>query len=280
MIFDNDSNSDIINADEQHSTSVDEDDDDDDKRPVKKKTYQQHARVDWLKDVEFKDWVIIARKTHVKCKFCHYKILAKKSNLIDNKDTKKHKAAVQEARLALFVAKHTSINVVDHLKKTVQACFSDASGVNLSRTKCTAIISNVWHPYFMRPLKEDIDGKFSLIVEESTDVGTIKFLGIVIKYFSKKQNTIVATFLKLQEIDQGDADSIVKAIRSVLVEFDLDILMLVGLGTDNANVNTGHICGVYAKLKAEVKHLILATLSSYPFQKFVRNFFRQVSSSL
>lgn len=244
-----------------------------------KKKYHQNARSKWLNDAEFKGWLSIVNSTEVKCKYCNCTMAPKKSGLQSHMATVKHRRAIAdysnqprlknaavkvsstksaEARLALFVAVHTSINVADHLTKTVKSCHGgNASDVMMSRTKCAALIRNVWHPHFQRSLAQDVIGCYSLIVDESTDVGTTKFLGVVVKYLSRSKDKIVSTFLKLQEIDHGDADSIVAAIRTVLIEFGLDIQRMVGLGTDNANVMVGHIGGVYTKLKVEVKHLIL-----------------------
>lgn len=138
-----------------------------------------------------------------------------KQTQINLTNKKADEQKIVESRLALYVAKHTSVNVVDHLTKTIKTCFKGANDVTLSRTKCTGIIANVWHPFFVNELKTDIDGVYSLIVDESTDVGAVKFLGVTIKYFSKKHSSIICTFLKLQEIDRGTADNIVLFRRSV-----------------------------------------------------------------
>lgn len=176
---------------------------------------------------------------------------------------------IAEARLALFVAKHTSINVVDHISKTIKSCLSDspvASSLQLSRTKCSAIIRNVWYPFFQKCLMEDVDGAYSLIVDESTDVSTIKYLGIVLKYFSKTQKKVIGTFLKLEAIESCDADGIVVGIKSALLEFGLDIKKCVGIGTDNASVMVGRHNGVFAKLKHEIPSLILVPCVCHSLQ--------------
>lgn len=179
---------------------------------------------------------------------------------IDFKKKKVNKEThIAEARLALLVAKHTSINVVDHISKTCKSCFSDspvASSLQLSRTKCAAIIRNVWYPFFQKCLMDDVDGAYSLLVDESTDVGTIKYLGIVLKYFSKTQKKVIGTFLKLEPLESCDAEGIVVGIKSALLEFGLDIKKCVGIGTDNASVMVGRHNGVFAKLKHEIPNLI------------------------
>lgn len=106
-------------------------------------------------------------------------LVSKKSILADHMKTKKHRAAttdlgsssnqshiefqrkridksvqIAEARIALLVAKHTSINVVDHISKTIKVCFSDSTAAvsfQLSRTKCSAVIRNVWCIPILKP---------------------------------------------------------------------------------------------------------------------------------
>lgn len=179
-------------------------------------------------------------------------------------------ASITEARFALLVAKHTSINVVDHITKTVKACLTDsaiASSIQLSRTKCAAIIKNVWNPHFRQALRDDIDkSHFSLLIDESTDISIKKQLGIVIKYFSRTRQTVVGSFLKLEQIEGGDAQHITAALKSVVAEFGLDLQKCSGIGTDNASVMVGRTSGVYARLKREVPHLILVPCVCHSLQ--------------
>ena len=100
--------------------------------------------------------------------------------------------------ISLFVARHTSINVVDHLISSFKACFDFRIlfDVKLGRTKCLAIIRNVIYPYFQNQLREDIGNSFfSLIIDESTGIGVVKNLEIVIKYYSENKRLVVTTFL-------------------------------------------------------------------------------------
>lgn len=92
-----------------------------------------------------------------------------------------------EARLSLFVAKHTAIILTDHLvdsSKNVFKC-DEAVYLQMHRTKCSAIIQNVLAPHFAKKLCDDIaDYPFSLLLDESTDITTDKYLGCTIIYYS------------------------------------------------------------------------------------------------
>jgi len=54
----------------------------------------------------------------------------------------------------------------------------DDGGTKLHRSKCTSIITNILAPSFITLLKEDIgDAKYSLLLDESTDISVCKTLG-------------------------------------------------------------------------------------------------------
>lgn len=89
-----------------------------------------------------------------------------------------------EVSLALYIAVHSNMNVVNHLGSFCASKFAECevAQVKLHRTKCTQIIKNVLSPHFRETLRDDIGiRKFSLLLDESTDISITKFLGIVIR---------------------------------------------------------------------------------------------------
>lgn len=167
------------------------------------KVYKQSVRDVWLQADEFKDWLRkdLTDSTRAYCSYCNCGLTAKLCDLRAHASTKKHKGALigfaqkekidfgqtpsktteQEVALCLFVAKHTSIAPINHLGSLCQTKFSDsitASRIKLHRTKCTYIIKNVLAPHFREDLRNDIgSAKFSLILDESTDIRCTKLLG-------------------------------------------------------------------------------------------------------
>jgi hypothetical protein len=128
----------------------------------------------------------------------------------------------------------------------------------MHRTKCSGIIQNVLAPHFAKKLCEDIaDNPFSLLLDESTDITTDKYLGCTIIYYSYDKKKIVNSFLELTELETLNADAIVSAILNILKKYNLKIKNLKGIGTDNASVMTGINNGVYTKLKEFSPNLIL-----------------------
>lgn len=248
------------------------------------KSYKQKFRMAWLADPNLKSW-LMAEDDHGKCKYCNCIFNScRLSDLKSHNETRKHKQAVSNAassqkkiefpkitmndnvklakvKNALFIAQHCSIMSCDHLVNLSKNIFTDsdiAKSQQMHRTKCSAIIKNVLNEHFIKELKNDIgNSPFSLLIDESTDLSTLKFLGLTIKYYSEKTKDIVSTFLYLKQLKGCDAASIVDAIKETLNLFQLNIKNLRGLGTDNASVMIGINNGVYKQLKEEVPNLVL-----------------------
>lgn len=104
--------------------------------------------------------------------------------------------------LALYISEHSSVSCIDHLTDLVKSAFPDSKITNdlkMHCTKCTEVIKNVLAPHFVEELIKDIrQQKYSIIIDESTDISTSKQLGIVIRYFSRKLKKVLSSFLALQ----------------------------------------------------------------------------------
>lgn len=196
--------------------------------------YEQHYREEWEKMSEFKDWLTGAKDDTAKayCKYCKCTIIAKKYCLKQHILTSKHmkyaapmkcqskiefpRMQIQldtqraESSLALFVCEHTSTLTVDHLSQMCKKHFLIAD-IKLHRTKCTNIIKYALAPHFTSQLVTDVgNNKFSILVDESTDISVTKILGTSIRYYSSSHKKIVTTFLGLVEIENGTANAIVE----------------------------------------------------------------------
>ena len=97
-----------------------------------------------------------------------------------------NKTKNSEIKIAAYIACHSSVNSVEHLGEIVQDSFH--GDFRLHRTKCAALIRNVISPECKKELLTDLKGMpFSLIIDESTDVGTKKQLCAMVRYFSLTQ---------------------------------------------------------------------------------------------
>lgn len=279
-----------------------------------KETYKQKVRENWPEHREFKEWLRkdVTNASRVFCSYCKCSFTAKFSDIRAHANTKKHASAVggvvqvnklnfvklptktseQEVALCLFVAQHAAILSADHLSQICSQKFAEcnaAKHIKVHRTKCTNIINNVLAPDFFEDLREDIgDAKYSLLLDESTDIATTKLLGkyiieisgtfriifyltntgVVINYFSTKRSEMVSTFLNLCVLEGGDAKSIADGVRTELIRWKLNIGNLIGIGTDNASVMIGVNKSVYTELRKDVPSLLLVKCVCHSIQLY------------
>lgn len=175
-----------------------------------------------------------------------------------------------EAKLSLFIAEHCSIMTVNHLTDLCKSCFSDSkcSDIMLKRSKCTAIIKNVWSPYFLKQLVQDLgDNPYSLMIDESTDITVNKMLGVAIRYVSTEQQEVVSTYLGMVQLESATAAAIADQLDELLTKSNIKVKNCIGIGTDNANVMTGINNGVHHLLEKKWnKTLILVRCICHSIQ--------------
>ncbi|KAJ0169456.1 hypothetical protein K1T71_015043 [Dendrolimus kikuchii] len=248
--------------------------------PLRKKCYSQRSRAEWENNEDFKQWIkpIANSPTKAFCTYCHIEIAAKIYDLRKHSESKKHKAKCElitknkqiqftsapggtdnsqkaEGQLVLFIAEHTSISNIDHLTDLCKEFFCDskwAKDIKMHRTKCTQVINQVLASHFRETLLQDIGTqKYSILLDESTDVNVSKYNGIVIRYFSLNMNNIVSSILSLEPIEKANARGIVTSLIKCLESHNLPIQNMIGIGTDNALVMTGRNNSVIEILKRE-----------------------------
>ncbi|XP_043064673.1 uncharacterized protein LOC122320565 [Drosophila ficusphila] len=220
------------------------------------KIYKQKPRHAWMQDPAFKDWLTLDPSDDLKCfcKYCKSSINAKLCDLQAHAKTTKHKSSAssfsqtnkitivssvsmktsqKEAALCLYIATHSAVSPIDHLGLLCGNNFQDGGAMKLHRSKCTSVIKNILAPSFITLLKPDIgDAKYSLLLDESTDISVCKTLGVVINYFSLTRST----FLSIVPLEEGDAKTIANSLCQELSNFKLNLENLIGIGTDNASV--------------------------------------------
>lgn len=218
------------------------------KRLAKKKQhYVQNYNANWGLDHKFKFWVERSPKGNnwFRCKICNddYTTVGGKSNLTKHQRSEKHTTQAKavamnrpisdclkktnqlsqqvkeaEIRMAAFIAEHNlAFNIMDHLVPLIQTIGTDPEVIkNLScgRTKCTQIIKNVTgvsgFEILLQHLRRE---KFSIIVDESTDMSSVKHLVIIARYFDGK--SVTDQFLGLIPV----ADAKARSLHSCLVNF-------------------------------------------------------------
>ena len=102
-----------------------------------------------------------------------------------------------ELELAVAASCHFSTLAIDHFGEIIKrnAKGSVMEKLRLHRTKCSALITSVIAPSLKQELIGDVSRqKFSLLLDESTDVSVTKLLAICIRYFSSNSEKIETVF--------------------------------------------------------------------------------------
>lgn len=260
----------------------------------------------WEKDPELKDWIrsVAGDDTKAACKFCRTTHRAHRNDLLQHRNTEKHKrnaapfsgvrtlfetgiinrnadhsVKALELKLATQIACHSSIKVIDHLGEIVKE--ASAKDISLHRTKCTALINKVLGPVMLKELCKDIgENEYSLIIDESTDIATQKQLCVVVRYPSFEKKKIVTSFLGLIKVANGTAEAVTSALLDFLKnDVKLDVSKCTGLGTDGCNVMCGQhnsVISRFREINPHVTHIkcichSLQLCASYAMQTLPRN---------
>lgn len=187
-------------------------------RKEKEKHRKQKFRFEWLKKEEFKTWLMPDKENNYKayCRFCKVSFTSELTVIKNHKTSEKHSLIFAsntvkqnsitsftikntpeeqnlqklitkaEVKLAGFIAEHNiPFLASDHLSDLLKNIFTDskiAKNIKIKRTKTTAIVTNVIGKYQKYELAKILQNtKFSLLTDESTDVGVIKTACVVVR---------------------------------------------------------------------------------------------------
>ncbi|XP_068211700.1 protein FAM200B-like [Palaemon carinicauda] len=243
-----------------------------------KTSYEEGRKYNKEWEKEFK-WVT-ARGNACHCKVCNITIASmKKSVLVLHEKGAKHikncesvgkhektihsyfgtsaeKTLLREFEIKYSVAVecHSSVRSVDHFTDIIKEYSkkSTLENTKLLRTKCAKIISNVVAKACCEELIEELKNlKFSLLIDESTDVSVSKLLCLCVKFFSTKENILKTEFLALLQITSATGESIFKAIEDFFSNIKVDLANCMGFASDGAS----NVCGAHNSVLSRLKNI-------------------------
>ncbi|CAH1366296.1 unnamed protein product, partial [Tenebrio molitor] len=130
--------------------------------------------------------------------------------------------------------------------------------LKLKRDKATDILNHELEPYSKKITLDKLrKGKFSIIIDETTDVGTKKSLVVLARFFNKDLNKVKDHFVDLIEVRDASAKSLFNSIKLLLDSNNIPYNNLIGFGADNASVMMGNFGGVKAKLQEISPHIVI-----------------------
>ncbi len=160
-----------------------------------------------------------------------------------------------DLRLAVFIACHSAVRSIDHLTEILAVIGkgSKLEDLKIHRTKCSRLITSVISPAMLTELVEDVGEQgYSLIIDESTDTSVVKFMAVMIRYYSQPKNEIITDFLGFIEVYRATAEALFQSLTEYLGSVGLDYKKVIGLGTDGASNLCGKFNSVYSRFRDEV----------------------------
>lgn len=162
--------------------------------------------------------------------------------------------------MAAFVAEHSlPFTITDHLVKLLPKICKDskiAKGIVSGRTKTQGVVKNVIGNQHMISICNNLrQQKFSLIVDESTDISSIKHLCLVVRY-ANQQNKIEDHFFTLIPLLSSDATTLYNKIIAEFKKYEIPYKEnLIGFASDGANVMMGGQHSLMIMLKNDIPSL-------------------------
>lgn len=197
-------------------------------------------------------------------------------------NVKSDRKKIRDLKLAMFIANHSAIRSVDHLSELLKHIGdSQFSDLELHRTKYSKLIMNVIAPVFLNELIEDIGtSSYSIILDESTDIGTNKYMAFCVRYYSCSQLDIITDFIGFVEIEKATSEILKTVFLESLEKSKLNIQNLIGIGTDGASNLCGKNKSLFTLLKEIIPHLQLIKCVCHSLNICASNACDELPSSL
>ena len=130
--------------------------------------------------------------------------------------------------------------------------------LQLHRTKCSSLILNVIGPALSSQIIAEIGNEpFSIIVDESTDIGDDKYIAYCVRYFNTKRNKMMVDFLGFQLVIRATAEQLHVNFLKFLKDVNLKPENMIALATDGANNMCGKNNSLFARLAQNFPNLQL-----------------------
>ena len=181
------------------------------------------------------------------------------------------------------MACHSAIMTIDHLGEVItkNGKGSKLEKLKLHRRKCTKIIMNAVATAIKEDLTKDVKGKkYSIIVDESTDISTTKLLCAMIQYHIEKENKIVTAFVDLVPVIEANGENLFHALKTCLTGIGLKLDDCIGYGCDGASVMVGEHNSVWSRICSVAPNCIQVKCICHSLALCVKHAFDKIPSRL
>ncbi|XP_067210313.1 protein FAM200C-like [Linepithema humile] len=246
----------------------------------------------WLDENIFKGWLTpYPTQEKALCIACNQAIRCCKSNLIEHSQSVQHikqinsknldidfsdaanstvtlshkdKVKRAEIKLAAFFAEHNiAFYSADHLiplLKDICMIPEVVSDLSLARDKCTKVVTQVIAKREVKKIIKNIQNcRFSILIDESTDILDKKLMCILVQYISPVTKKVITQLLDLLSIDATNcsANKLFEIFKSTFEKKEIPLKNIVGMTSDNAYVMIGCNNSSMSRLKLEVPGLVM-----------------------
>ncbi|XP_053597680.1 uncharacterized protein LOC128668546 [Microplitis demolitor] len=129
----------------------------------------------------------------------------------------------------------------------------------MGKTKTTKVINNVVSVRESKRVDEVVKNtKFSVFVDETTDVTNEKWMTLMVRYVDPQTLLVNTELLKLIHIDaiNGSADRLVQQFISAIAEKEVPLHQIISLACDNASVMVGRNNSFKVHLSKKIPNLL------------------------
>ena len=153
--------------------------------------------------------------------------------------------------------------------------------VKLHRTKCSAILKDIVSASLLEEQISELKAtKYSLLIDESTDVAGTKHLCLCVRYFSERQLCIRTVFLALIPVTVTTEAALYEAIINYLKDNDIDICSCIGFSSDDANNVCGVNNSVLSRLREKVPNVIFVKCTCHNLALCCEHAFKKLPANL
>ena len=83
------------------------------------------------------------------------------------------------------------------------------------------------------------ENKFSVMIDESTDVSVSQVLAVMIRFFDKAKCKVTDTLLDIVEVDDSSAEGLYKAVKELFASKEIPFTYIIGFACDNCSTMMG-----------------------------------------
>ncbi|XP_047104588.1 uncharacterized protein LOC124740672 [Schistocerca piceifrons] len=206
-------------------------------RPVHR---QQKFRYEWLHMPGLRNWLVRngdplrANKKHLNMVQSATVRQPSVAQFITNAQPVKRKVAKAEIKLSAFLAEHNvAFLAADHLSSLLKDIFPDsdiARAMTLKQHKARSILSNVIGTSHKEVLAKKLQhAKFSIMMDESTDIGTVKNFCLAIRFYDKDSGCI----------ETSTAEYLYDGVVKTFQQHNIPFANIIGFGADGCNTMMG-----------------------------------------